>query len=144
AQGGGAGARRGAQGEHGRGRPGRPEGAAERRRVERRGGDADRRAGGRGGAAVVGDPHADLVGAGPREGGGGDRAGGCVGLVGAVAVEVPAVVGDVAVGVARGGGVERDRMAGDGVCRRRRQARRRRPVGDRQRVGRDGRGPLVV
>ena len=84
--------------------------------VDQAGGRADRAAvvalhfehdsGGPGGAGVVGDPQADRPVARGREGFAGRRGGAGIRLVAAVAVEVPFVFGDRAVGVARGRGVE--------------------------------------
>ena len=66
------------------------------------------------------------------------------GLIAAVAVEVPLVFGDRAVGVFRAGAVEGHRLAGVGRVRGDREGSRRGLVGDRQRVGGRGGDAIVV
>ena len=66
----------------------------------------------RGRAAAVRDAQADLDAAVARVGVARGRRGAGIGLVGAVAVEVPFVLGDWALGVARSGGIEADGFAG--------------------------------
>src|SRR4029077_19864055 len=86
----------------GRGRVGRGrEGGGRGLVLDRHGYRRGRRA-----AAVVGDPEADRALAGGRVGTAGGGTDAAVGLVAAVAVEVPLVFGDGAVGVAGGTGVE--------------------------------------
>ena len=98
---------------------------------------------GRGGAVVVGDPQADVDGRGARVGAAGRRGRPGVGLVGPVAVEVPLVAGDRAVGVGGGRAVEADGLPGRRRVGRDREGGGRGAVLHGQRAGR-GRGGAVV
>src|SRR4029079_13674934 len=118
----------------------------------RRGGERGRRrpvadrqglSGGRRGAAVIGDAEADGDGSDGRVGAGRGSSRPGVRLIGPVAVEVPLVFGDRAVGIFGRGGVEGGGGAGRNRVGRDRKRSGRGPVFDHQRAGGRCRGPFV-
>ena len=93
---------------------------------------------------VVRGPHADAHHRGIGEAAGHERRGATVGLVAAVAVEVPLVAHDGPV-VGRRAGIEGHGLAGHHRVRRGHEGRRRRRGGDDvQRGGRRARGPVAI